>query len=200
MSKTLRSTRKAAKRGRPPQGGHTDNSVAFSIRARPELLLEIDQAAELAEKSRSQHIQDLLIFAMSKTNDRRPDIWSMVEAFARMIEYAEHSLGFKWHDDAFTAAAIGRATQGMVTYYGGKGEITVPAKAKDLGIEGWPAPATPEEVGDIIKMMIVAQIEISGLRDGAVLKRLKERGHAIPADWADYARILHDLRSKPQPA
>jgi len=53
-------SRKPAKRGRPPEGQHEGNSVAFSIRVRPELLLQIDQEAASAGKSRSQHVQDLL--------------------------------------------------------------------------------------------------------------------------------------------
>lgn len=188
--------KKSAKRGRPPQGRHADNSIAFSVRARPELILQIDESAALAGVSRSQHMQDLLIFALLKMKEFRPDISSMVEAFAKLVEFAEHSLGSRWHQDAFTAAAIGHAIQGVVTYYGGRGEIVVPEKAKDLAAKGWPPPTTTEEVGDIIKMVIIGQIEISGHQDGQVYRRLKERGHAVPPEWPDYARILHGLRSR----
>jgi hypothetical protein len=93
--------------------------------------------------------------------------------------------------------------------------MKIPEKIKELAVEGFPPPTTPAEVGRIIKMMIVAELEISALREdrdnpGALnpgdLRRLAIRGPTlnppseVPTQWAKDAQMLRGLRLKSAPS
>jgi len=193
-------TKKIRTAGRPPKGPHKGNQAAFSIRARPELLLKLDQEAHAAGKSRSQHIQNLL-FSTSEP-DRRPDIPAIVEAFAMIIENVERATGLEWHKNAFTSAAIARGVQGLLSYFSGKGELTVPAKLeKDAAALEQKPPTTPDEVGADAWMLVVYDVEVAALRDWeAIGKMFVRKGQeTVPTVWFKHAQLLRDLGSRRQP-
>jgi hypothetical protein len=205
--------KKTGKRGRPKKERGEGRTASFALRVKPEDLVRIDQEAARTGKSRSKYILEMWSSKISATEDRRPDIREVMRLCEKVVKYAEKFAGIEWHENSFMPAVIGAALQGVLVHYGRKALMAVPEKIKNLqehgglAVEGQEPPSTPAEVARIIQMLIIADLEISDLRNdpesptmfsSLVLRneKLKEEDKAvIPPEWPKDAQTLQVLRS-----